>query len=140
MIDTNSVETEELRLFLSADRDNAAVLPEHTVVEVFKQTSLEAIWASTSVLRGFPRQVVILRGNRYLSTVDARSPAISNRFVDRESTRAFSKWCKALEAAWEGHPGDRERDPEEEVQEGTTAVNGPGHKLCSRHRTDGTGT
>jgi hypothetical protein len=103
VIDTNCLESEELRVFLGADRSNFAVLPEHTIVEVFKPRNLASVVASYSVLCDFPRQVIVLKANRFVAGVNPRVAAISNRFIDRESTRSFSKFCDVLEAAKKGH-------------------------------------
>lgn len=105
VIDTNCLESEELRIFLNAVTSNFAVLPEHTMAEVFKHKNLESIYASHSVLCDFPRQVIVLKANRFAAGVNPRVAAISNRFIDRESTRSFSAFCDALKAAKEGHDG-----------------------------------
>jgi len=105
VIDTNSLETEELRIFLSSRRRNIAVLPEHTSAEIFKPSSDEAVFALLSTLCEFPKQVILLRGNRYAATVDARVPAISNRFIDRDISRSFPQFCGAVRAANSGHTG-----------------------------------
>ena len=105
VIDTNCLESEELRVFLRADRSNFAVLPEHTIVEVFKPKTLASIFASYSVLCDFTRQVIVLKANRFAAGVNPRLAAISNRFIDRDSTRSFSTFCGVLEAAKSGHAG-----------------------------------
>ncbi|WP_267386159.1 hypothetical protein [Sphingomonas sp. GC_Shp_3] len=109
VIDTNSLETPELELFLEADVKNSAVLPEHTIAEIFKPRSLDAVFAAYSVLSRYPRQVLVLRTNRYVSAVDARLAAISNRFIDRDVTRSFPKFCEAIAAAQRGDVGMRKQ-------------------------------
>lgn len=105
LIDTNCLESDELRLFLDGDQRNLAVLPEHTITEIFKPRSNDAIFASLSVLAEHPRQVLILGSNRQAGKVNPRAAAISNHFVDKASTRAFPRFCGALEQMKQGHRG-----------------------------------
>lgn len=102
VVDTNSLESDELRIFLNASTENLAVLPEHTNAEMFKHATMEGIFASHSVLRDFPKQVLVLRANRVAAAVDPKASAISNRFVDKEATRQFPQFCKALIEAEQG--------------------------------------
>lgn len=105
VIDTNRLEDDELRIFLSADRENKAVLPEHTMAEVFKPRSLEAIYSQFLILSDFPKQVIVLKGNRHILKVRADAPAIANRFINRDETRAVPKFYKAISAAKAGNVG-----------------------------------
>lgn len=105
VIDTNRLEDEELRIFLSASAENMAVLPEHTMVEIFKPRALEAVYAQFSVLADYPKQVLVVKGNRRIAEIDPRAPAISNRFIDREQTRLAPRFFSQVKAAQEGHKG-----------------------------------
>jgi hypothetical protein len=105
LIDTNSLQTDELKVFLSADRENKAVLPEHTTAEIFKPRDLNTVFASHAILCEYPHQVLVLRANSHAMSIDARTPAISNRFIDRKATREFPEYCRDLREAQRGHPG-----------------------------------
>ncbi|WP_156361791.1 hypothetical protein [Sphingomonas sp. Leaf343] len=102
MIDTNRLESSELRRFLAASAVNKAVLPEHTLTEMFKPKSLDAIYANHSVIIDFPTQIIVLQGNRKLRKVDARAPGVANRFIDRKMTKGFPIYCKLLRIAMAG--------------------------------------
>lgn len=139
VVDTNRLETDELRLFLASCRNNMAVLPEHTIVEVFKVGELSAIRSSFSVLCDFPEQVLILYGNRKSAKVNARAPAISNHFIDRKNTRAFPEFCKMLRAAKEDDAklrhqlAQRERWSNERVDEIQDALGDQAETLAELH-------
>jgi hypothetical protein len=107
VIDTNRLESDEIRLFLSGDPRNFAVLPEHTVVEIFKPSDVDAVISSFRVLRDYPRQVLLLRSNGKSALVDPRGGAIAERLIDRRVTRAFPKFCGMLKEAKAGHAGYR---------------------------------
>lgn len=86
VIDTNCLESDELRVFL-------------------KQQRSDQICASYSVLSEFPKQVIILKANRFSAGIDPRVPAISSRFIDREATRSFATFCGILDKVKTGHLG-----------------------------------
>ena len=105
VIDTNRLQSEELHLFLSGDRDNRAVLPEHTVTEIFKPNSADEVVASFPVLRDFPKQIVLLHSNRKAARLSPRGGALADRLIDRETTRKLPKFFEVLTKAAAGHDG-----------------------------------
>jgi hypothetical protein len=107
VIDTNRLESDELRLFLKGDPRNRAVLPEHTVVEIFKPSDVDAVVSSFRVLREYPEQVLLIASNSKCARVLPRGGAIAERMIDRPVTREFPKFCKMLDSAREGHEGYR---------------------------------
>lgn len=107
VIDTNRLESDELRLFLKGDPRNRAVLPEHTVVEIFKPSDVEAVLSSFRILREYPQQVLLLASNSKCARVRPRGGALAERMIDRPVTREFPKFCKMLDFARDGHSGYR---------------------------------
>lgn len=105
VIDTNSLETIELRTFLRLNPNNIAVLMEHTCAEIFKQESIEALSASFSVLSEFPSQVQVLWGNRECARMNYKGGAIASRLIDRKVTAEFPNFLIALKSARAGHLG-----------------------------------
>ena len=104
VIDTNRLESDELDLFLRGSADNLAVLPEHTVVEIFKIRDVDAVIGSFRILRKYPRQVLLLRNNRFARAVDPRAgvAAIANSLIDRTITREFVEFCGMLDRSEAG--------------------------------------
>jgi hypothetical protein len=105
VIDTNRLQSEELCLFLMGDRENRAVLPEHTVTEIFKPNSHDAVIASFSVLRDFPKQILLLQSNRDVAVVSPRGAALASRYIDRQTTRELPKFFGMLARAEAGEEG-----------------------------------
>lgn len=105
VIDTNCLESEELDLFLSSSKDHAAVIPGHTIAEIFRPKDNEAIFASLKIICTYPKQVIVLKENRLANRVDPKAAAISNHFIDKKTTRQFPKFSELIEAAQQGHPG-----------------------------------
>lgn len=105
VIDTNSLETDELRLFLSASKKNFAVLPEHLAAEMFRPKSLDAIYSNFAVLCETAGQVLQLWSNQKALLVNPRRSAMANHFIDRQSSRTFGKFCDVLAMAQDGHAG-----------------------------------
>jgi len=99
VIDTNSLQSDELRAFLSADYNNMAVLPEHTIVEIFKPAKLEAVWSSFEVLRDYPSQILQLKSNRDAADTDVTFPGFANRFVDEPTSREMPMFIELLRRA-----------------------------------------
>ncbi len=102
IIDTNCLESEELKVFLNSSRDHFAVLPEHTTAEIFRPRSNQAIFGSLSIVCRFPKQVIILNGNRLANRVDPKVAAISNHFINQEETKTFPQFCEMIGAAKNG--------------------------------------
>lgn len=107
VIDTNRLQSEELRLFLSGEKENKAVLPEHTVTEIFKPNSVDAVIASFGVLRDFPKQILLLRSNRGVAPISPRGGALADRYVDRKATHNLPRFFDMLGEAEAGHQGYR---------------------------------
>lgn len=105
IIDTNSLQTDELRLFLNSSDQHRAVIPEHSVAEIFKPKSNAAIFSSLSLLCEYRDQVIVLKSNRRATKVDPKVSAISNHFIDRRTTRDFPEFCEIMNAASSGHQG-----------------------------------
>lgn len=103
VIDTNGLQTDELRIFLSADSANIAILPEHTIVEVFKQKTVEQVYSSFEILSEFPAQIAALLANRHVLDTDFRYPGFANRFIDKSTTSELSSFFNLLAAAKAGN-------------------------------------
>ena len=124
VIDTNRLESDELEIFLSTRRTNLAVLPEHTLPELFKAGSLDAVFASYSLLTKYQSQVLVLVPNRVAAGVPGSVAAISNRLIDRTVTRSFPKFCAILKEAQAGHSSlsDQLRERQHWARERANAI------------------
>ncbi|WP_223806917.1 hypothetical protein, partial [Novosphingobium sp. LASN5T] len=64
VIDSNRMQSDELRAFLSMSPNNKAVLTDYAAMEAFQGNTLVSIQASWSVLRDFPKQILALEPER----------------------------------------------------------------------------
>lgn len=96
VIDTNSLQTDELRMFLNADPSNLAILPEHTIGEIFKPKRLDAVYASFEILRDYPLQIRQLLSNKAVAATNVSFPGFANRFIDRDASRQMPSFIEIL--------------------------------------------
>src|SRR6476646_9178571 len=97
VVDSNRLQSEELRCFLEVDQTNRAVLTDYAWMEAYKHPDpVTSITKSMSILRQFPDQVIVLKGTKEIGALDARAPGFANRMVVRES-QAFRETVRGLE-------------------------------------------
>src|SRR5262245_5110558 len=73
VIDSNSLNSEQLRDVLGASSDHCAVISDYAWMEAYKGNPL-GIQKSLAVLEQFPDQVLLLKGMRAVGALDARAP------------------------------------------------------------------
>lgn len=84
----------ELAQFLLKSRENAAVLTDFCVMESFNRG--EGVQLSYRTLSRHPGQVLVLETTPYIARMRPRSKGLVQRFVDRDGTENFPKYCRAL--------------------------------------------
>ena len=94
VIDCSCLGSEELAQFLKKSCGNAAVLTDFCVMESFNRG--EGVCLSYQTLSRHPGQVLVLETTPYIARVRPRSKGLVNRFIDREGTANFPKYCRAL--------------------------------------------
>ena len=109
VIDSNRLQSEELRAFLSVNVDNFAVLTDYAWMEAYKGNSILSIQKSMSVLKDFPEQVIALKGTKAVSSLDPKAPGIAQRMQWSRRGRDFHDTVKGLEQAAAGHPRTLEK-------------------------------
>jgi hypothetical protein len=102
VVDTNFLQTEALRAYLSASTDNYAVLTEFAAMEAYKQDTLDAINKRMEILAEFPTQVIVLKGTLDVCALSGRDAAAQERMIDDTQTREFSEFCQHLLEARRG--------------------------------------
>lgn len=103
MIDSNQLQTEQLREFLQKSPSNIAVLPDFAAMEAYKGDPLKTIFKSMSVLSDFPKQVVILKGSAKVCGLSGRVKGLQRRLVDEAQTQDFPEYVRALRLAEAGN-------------------------------------
>ncbi|MCF1464046.1 hypothetical protein FS827_22335 [Agrobacterium vitis] len=74
VIDSNMLQSDELRRYLKQESRNLAVLPDFAWYELYKQQSLEGLRLGLSVVGDHPEQVILLRSGGHISRLD---PAVA---------------------------------------------------------------
>lgn len=99
VIDSNQLQTEQLRAFLASSSRNIAVLPDFVAMEAYKGDPLKTIFKSMSVLSDFPHQVLILKGSAQVCTLRGRCKGLQRRLIDESQTHGFPEYTRALQLA-----------------------------------------
>lgn len=105
VIDTNCLASDELRSFLSASKQNRAVLPDYVAMERFKPDNLQALRDGFSIVKPFADQVVILKGTGEISRLNPDEQSLPEAMIDADQTEAFGQFCNLLDRALYGDAG-----------------------------------
>jgi hypothetical protein len=105
VIDSNFLQTDALKAYLSASSTNYAVLTEYAAMEAYKQDAVASICSRMETLCQFPAQVVILKGALLACGLSGRKAVSLADLIDQEQTREFPDFCRRLVAT---KSGDRE--------------------------------
>lgn len=103
VIDTNCLRAERLRDFLAEKASNRAVLAHEVAVESFRGGVPDGIIQSWTVLRAFPRQILMLKAPRDIARIDCAAPGIVHAMVNKRETRAMARFPAILDAAEAGN-------------------------------------
>lgn len=73
-------------------------------METYKSDPTRMVLENLSVLRHFPKQVLVLKGTKAVAALDARAPGIANRMIWRNADVEFARTVQALDQAEQGDP------------------------------------
>lgn len=104
VVDSNFLQTDDLRSYLRKSKQNFAVLTDYAAMEAYKRNTLKSIFPSMSVLGDFPDQVIVLRCTGPVCGLSGRTAGLQRRLIDFPQTRQFQKYCAHLKAAQRGDP------------------------------------
>ena len=102
VVDTNCLQSEALRAYLSASADNYAVLTDYAAMEAYKGDTLKSIYCSMEILAEHPKQVIVLGGTQIICGLSGRDAALQEPLIDEVQSREFSEYCQHLLAAKRG--------------------------------------
>ena len=108
VVDSNYLQSEELRIFLKRSRANSAVFVDYAFIEATKDDTLASIYKSLAVLSEYPEQVIVLKTTWDVCSLHGGSRGLQRRLVDVPRTREFSVFCRALRNAQMGEPSMRQ--------------------------------
>lgn len=103
VIDSNALQTEELRAFLAKSKQNFAVLPDFSGMEAYKGDPLRTVYKSMAIVSDFPNQVIILKGSAKVCGLSGRRKGLQRRLIDEKQTAGFADHAQALRLAEAGN-------------------------------------
>lgn len=102
VIDSNALQSEELRAFLAKSRRNFAVLPDFAGIEAYKGDPLKTVYKSMAIVSNYPNQVIVLKGSSKVCGLSGRRKGLQRRLVDEKQTEGFAEHVRALRLAEAG--------------------------------------
>ncbi len=102
VVDSNQLQDEALRSYLSASIDNYVILTDYAAMEAYKGDTLACIYDRLRILAQHPNQVLILKGTQYICGLGGRAAVSQSPLIDETQTREFPEFCQHLLAAERG--------------------------------------
>jgi hypothetical protein len=103
VVDSNFLQSEELRAFLSDSVENKTVLADYAAMEAYKGDTLVAIFQRMEILAAFPTQVIVLKGTQAICGLQPRDGSmLQDQLIDEDQTSGFPEYCRHLDAAKRG--------------------------------------
>ncbi len=103
IIDSNRLQSMDLRAFLQVSPDNFAVLTDYAWIEAYKGDSLISIQKSMGVLKDFPQQVIVLKFTRAICRIEPSPSGMASAMARKG--QEFSQTVTGLLQAQAGDPG-----------------------------------
>jgi len=103
VVDSNFLQSDELRTYLSSSRQNKVVLNDYASMEAYKGDTLNSIYHSMEILVQHPKQVIVLKSTGIVCGLRGRAAGLQRRMIDERQTRQFSEYSQALLAAKRGN-------------------------------------
>ena len=102
VIDSNVLQDDALRNYLSKSRKNVAVITDYVMTEALKDDPLGKSFGLMKILSEFPKQVVVLRSTRSVTQLKGRRCGMTRRMIESGQTKGFGNWCGGLAKAEAG--------------------------------------
>lgn len=102
VVDSNLLQDDRLRAYLSKSSANIAVLTDYAAMEAYKAETLETLYCSMAIVAEVPKQVIVLKGTQAVCALSGRTTGLQRRMIDQKQTRDFAEYCRHLTAARRG--------------------------------------
>jgi hypothetical protein len=109
VVDTNALQSPQLRAYLSKATTPFVVLTDYAAMESYKGDTLASIFRSMEVLADFPKQIIVLKSTRNVCGLRGRPAGLQRRMIDDAQTRGFQTYCVALHTAKRGNESARKQ-------------------------------
>jgi hypothetical protein len=94
VVDTNYLQHDGLRDYLSQSRDSVAIVTPFVELEMLKGEAVVNVLKSTEILAGRPGQVVLTKDPQSVHRLKGRRKAMKKRLSGGRRTSGFRKWCR----------------------------------------------
>lgn len=105
IIDSNRLQSEELRSYLRRSNRHFAVLTDYAAMEAYKGDTLASIFKSMEVVAQFPQQIIVLKSTSIICGLNGRQAGLQRRLIDKAQTSAFGQFVTGLNLAKAGNVG-----------------------------------
>ena len=102
VVDSNQLQTPELRAYLSTSTTNFAILTDYVAMEAYKGDALASIYKSMSIVCEYPEQIIVLKSTRLACGQRGRLAGLQRRLIDEKQTREFPRYASRLAMAKNG--------------------------------------
>jgi hypothetical protein len=102
VLDSNMLQSDSLREFLAKSRKHRAIITDYLMIEALKGDPLGKAVGHMKILCEFPKQVIVLKNLRNLSTLKGRRSGMTRRMIEEDQTRGYENWCAGLTRAEAG--------------------------------------
>jgi hypothetical protein len=99
VVDSNFLQCEALRGYLSKSPENHVVMTDYAFMEAYKAVTLDMLYRSMEILSQYPKQVIVLKGTQTVRLLTGRPAQLQRRLIDVKGTREFARFCRHLAAA-----------------------------------------
>lgn len=103
IVDSNLLQSEQLRGYLSGSPENFAVLTDYAAMEAYKGDTLTSIYRSMAILSEYPAQVIVLHGTQHACSLTGDGQGYWLRMIDDDQTQGFANYCRLLDQAQKGN-------------------------------------
>jgi hypothetical protein len=90
--DSNFLRKPALREFFAASRSNRIAVSEEVLIEMHKREPTLTVRKNLELARGYPAQVVVLRGVTSIYDLPINSATDARKLIDRRQTKSFAQW------------------------------------------------
>jgi hypothetical protein len=103
VIDSNYLQSIELKKYLEASPNNHVVIIDYLAMEAYKSCFINSISKSMKILSNYTNQIHILHNTSKVITFKVSGKGIQKRYINQSLTRDFSKYCKHVNLALAGN-------------------------------------
>ena len=99
VVDSNRLQSDELRRYLAGSSKNFAVLTDYAAMEAHKGDTLASIYKSMEIVCAYPAQILVLKTTGVVCGLSGRASGLQSRLIDKAQTKGFHQYARALARA-----------------------------------------